>query len=69
MEKRNEFSDLTSTTKELKLEDLILISGGGLGYDVGFFLREAFVYLTNGGGIVGTTEAVVDFSLNYEPVN
>lgn len=57
------------STTELTTLELNEINGGGFAYDAGFFLRETWVYLKNGGGASGTAAVAVDLSVNYRPAN
>lgn len=53
--------------KELNSEELLATDGGRFAYDAGFFLREAWIYLSNGGGVHGHIAVSVDLALNYNP--
>lgn len=55
--------------KELNTEELLTTEGGRFAYDVGFILREGWIYVSNGGGIHGQLAVSVDLSLNYHPKN
>jgi hypothetical protein len=58
---------LQNGVKELTNEDLLLVNGGGFAYDLGFFLREAVIYIGNGGNISGTSAVAIDLSVHYRP--
>lgn len=60
-------NDNFGKVEELNAEDLLAIDGGRLAYDIGFFLREAYIYYSNGGGLRGTAMVGVDLTLNYHP--
>lgn len=50
-------------------EEQTAIEGGGFAYDAGFFLREVWVYASNGGGMNGQIAVAVDMGVNYDPLN
>ncbi len=50
-------------------EELKVIEGGGFAYDAGFFLRECWVYISNGGGVSGSAAVGVDLGMNYDGAN
>ena len=54
---------------ELTNIDILLINGGGFAYDLGFFLREAVIYIANGGNAPGNVAVGVDMGINYKPVH
>jgi hypothetical protein len=60
---------LQNGVKELSNEDLLLVSGGGFAYDLGFFLRELIIYAGNGGNCPGSVAVAADLGLKYRPVN
>ena len=59
----------------LKCHDMELLShqemqdcyGGGFAYDAGFFLREMWIFMSNGGSIFGTRAVTIDTAVNYRP--
>jgi hypothetical protein len=53
----------------LNSQEITKIEGGRFAYDVGFFLREAWVYASNGGGAYGTAMVGADLATNYHPKN
>lgn len=55
--------------KELTDEDLLFVNGGGIAYDLGFFLRESVIYILNGGSGPGNVAVAVDLGLNYKPIH
>ncbi len=48
-------------------------TNGGLGFlgviSAGFFLRECWVYFSNGGGVSGSAAVGVDLGMNYDGAN
>ena len=54
---------------ELNNEALMQINGGSFAYDLGFFLRECVIYITNGGNGSGTVAVATDTALNYKPLH
>jgi hypothetical protein len=54
---------------ELTNEDLLLVNGGGIAYDFGFFLRELVIYAANGGNASGTIAVGIDLGINYKPIH
>ena len=60
---------LQNDVKKLTNEELLLINGGSFGYDLGFFLRELVIYVSNGGNGPGNVAVGVDLGLNYKPVH
>ena len=53
--------------EELNTGDLLAINGGRLAYDIGFVLREAWIYYSNGGGLKGQAMVGADIIMNYRP--
>jgi hypothetical protein len=58
---------LQKGVKELTKEDLLLENGGGFAYDLGFFFREAVIYVGNGGNMSGISAVAIDLSVHYRP--
>jgi len=61
--------DNQSGLEELNYKSMIQIDGGGFAYDLGFFIREVAIYVAYGGGMRGTMEVTMDYSLNYASVS
>lgn len=57
------------TTQELSEKEMQSITGGTFAYDAGFFLRELYISVINGGGIAGAGAVAIDLGMNYRPVN
>ncbi len=55
--------------QELSEKEMQSVNGGSFAYDAGFFLREVYISLINGGGIGSYGDVVLDLALNYKPVN
>jgi hypothetical protein len=68
METKTKNSNLKSCIIDISDEDIIQIRGGGFAYDLGFFLREMFIYGKYGGG-AGVIAASTDFAVYYNPAN
>ena len=69
MESRINTCELNYSIVEIANEDLQLISGGGFGYDFGFFIREMVIYVANGGQQTGLWAVGMDLSFNYHSIN
>jgi len=55
---------------DLLTEDQVKnIVGGEFGYDAGFFLRECWIYISNGAGITGHVAVATDLAINYDGAN
>ena len=68
---RTKINDLNLETNitDLSGVDLVTINGGQFAYDFGFFLRECFICIANGGGPAGISAAALDFGINYKSVH
>ncbi len=55
--------------QELTEKEMQSVNGGSFAYDFGFFLRELYVSVINGGGIAGAAAVATDLGENYRPVN